>query len=73
MERVAKESSGFVGLENLNKELNVVFLESCREENEEEEEEEEKSGNDAPTEIKIANLNAQHEYLRERANFVRKE
>ena len=58
-----QESSEIVGLENLSKELNVVHLESCHEENEDE----------APTEIKLAILNAQHEYLSERANFMRKE
>ena len=63
------ESSGIVGLENLSKELNVVHLESCHEE----EGEEEKSGDEAPAEIKLAILNAQHEYLSERANFMRKE
>ena len=64
-----QESSEIVGLENLSKELNVVHLESCHEENEEEG----KSGDEAPTEIKLAILNAQHEYLSERANFMRKE
>ena len=63
------QSSAIVGLENLSKELNVVHLESCHEENEEEG----KSGDEAPTEIKLAILNAQHEYLSERANFMRKE
>ena len=62
----AKESLGVVGLENLSRELNVVHLESCHEEEKEGKEE-------APTEIKLANLNAQHEYLSERANFMRKE
>ena len=62
----AKESLGVVGLENLSRELNVVHLESCQEEEKEGKEE-------APTEIKLANLNAQHEYLSERANFMRKE
>ena len=62
----AKESLGLVGLENLSRELNVVHLESCHEEEKEGKEE-------APTEIKLANLNAQHEYLSERANFMRKE
>ena len=66
-----KESSGVVGFENLSKELNVVHLECCHEE--EKEEEEGKSGDEAPTEIQLANLNAQHEYLSERANFMRKE
>ena len=64
-----QESSAIVGLENLSKELNVVHLESCHEETEEEE----KPGDEAPTEIKLAILNAQHEYLSERANFMRKE
>ena len=63
------ESLGIVGLENLSKELNVVHLESCHEENEEEG----KSVDEAPTEIKLAILNGQHEYLSERANFMRKE